>query len=117
MTLSVNGSGVLTEDYSLTCFVVFTEGLIGFTNNLTLEKMTDNGYEVLDYSTTNSSITVDLSPLTTTDTGTYRCSFNTIQDAISYERMIEESTNITITSKIIRIIMCFFCYFCLSIFV
>ncbi len=101
MTLSSNGSGVPTEDYSLTCSVVFTEGLIGFTNNITLEKMTDNGYEILDYSTTISYITVDLSPLTTTNTGTYRCSFNTIQDAISYERTFENSTNITITSKII----------------
>ena len=104
MTLSANGSGVLTDDYSLTCSVVFTESLIGFTNNITLEKMTDNGYEVVDYSTTISSITVDLSPLTTTDTGTYRCSFNTIQDAISYERTFEESINITATSKIVKII-------------
>ena len=114
MTVSANGSGVLTDDYSLTCFVLFTEGFIGFTNNITLEKMTDNSYEVLDYSTTISSITVDLSPLTTTDTGTYKCSFNTIQDAISYERTFEDLTNITITSKIARIIMCIFCYFCPS---
>ena len=105
MTLSANGSGVLTDDYSLTCSVVFTEGLIGLKNNLTLGKMTDNGYEVLNYSTTSSSITVDLSPLTTTDTGTYKCSFNTIQDAISYERTFEDLTNITITSKIDGIII------------
>ena len=109
MTLSANGSGFLTDDYSLTCSVLFTEGLIGFTSNLTLEKMTDNGYEVLNYSTTISSITVDLSPLTTTDTGTYKCSFNTIQDAISYERTFEDLTNITAISKIAKIILCIFC--------
>ena len=94
------GSGILTEDYSLTCSVQLTEGLIGFTNNLTLEKMTtDDNYSVLDYSTTTSSITLDLSPLTTTDTGTYKCTFYTVQDTINYERTFEDSTNVTATSK------------------
>ena len=71
VTLSARGTGMINDGYSLTCTVSIFDSLIGFYTNLTLEKMTDNGYQVLDYST-GTSITVDLSPLTTVDAGMYK---------------------------------------------
>ncbi len=95
---------MINDSYSLTCTVSTAEGLIGFYTNLTLEKMTDNGYEVLDYST-GTTVTVDLSPLTTINAGMYKCSYDTRQDTINYQRIVDDFINIYITSKIILFII------------
>ncbi len=95
---------MINGGYSLTCTVSTAEGLIGFYTNVTLEKMTDNGYEVLDYST-GTTVTVDLSPLTTTNAGMYKCSYDTRQDTINYQRIFDKFINISVTSKIILFII------------
>ena len=99
LTLAANGTGTLSKSYSLTCTATINEDLIGFSNNITLEKVTDDGYVVLDYSTSTSSIAVDLSPLTTADVGVYRCSFDSRQADINYQRTYEQLLNISVTSK------------------
>ena len=99
VTLSAIGTGMINDGYSLTCTVSIADNLIGFYTNLTLEKMADNGYQVLDYST-GTTITVDLSPLTTVDAGMYKCSYDIGQDDINYQLIFENFTNITVTSKI-----------------
>ena len=96
--LSASGTGMINDGYSLTCTVSIFDSLIGFYTNLTLEKMTDNGYQVLDYST-GTNITVDLSPLTTVDAGMYKCSYDIRQDDNNYQSIFEDSININITSK------------------
>ena len=101
VTLSAIGTGMINDGYSLTCTVSIADNLIGFYTNLTLEKMTDNGYQVLNYSTI-TTITVDLSPLTTVDAGMYKCSYDIRQDVINYVGIFEDSMNIEIISKIIK---------------
>ncbi len=95
---------MINDGYSLTCTVTTAEGLIGFYANLTLEKMTDNGYKVLEYST-GTNVTVDLSPLTTSNAGMYKCSYDVRQDTINYQRIFEDFINISITSKIVLFII------------
>ena len=97
--MSSNGTGNLSQPYSLTCVVSVNEDIVGLSINLTLEKMTDNGYEVLGHST-GTSVTVDLSPLTTSDAGMYMCSVDTVQDDIDYQTAYEEFINITIAGEI-----------------
>ena len=100
VTLSAIGTGMINDGYSLTCTASIADNLIGFYTNLTLEKMTDNGYQVLNYST-GTTITVDLSPLTTVDAGMYKCSYDIRQDVINYQMISENFTNVTVTSKIV----------------
>ena len=99
--ISAIGTGMINDGYSLTCTASIADNLIGFYTNLTLEKMTDNGYQVLNYSTI-TNITVDLSPLTTVDAGMYNCSYVIRQDVINYVRIFDDSMNIEIISKIIE---------------
>ena len=106
IVISSNGTGNLSQPYSLTCVVSVNEDIVGLSTNLTLEKMTDNGYEVLEYST-STSVTVDLSPLTTSDVGMYKCSFDTRQDAINFQRTSEKLINISVTSETIESNCCF----------
>ena len=98
VTLSASGTGMINDGYNLTCTASIFDSLIGFYTNLTLEKRTVNGFQVLDYST-GTNITVDLSPLTTIDAGMYKCSYDIRQDDINYQRIFEDSMDINITRK------------------
>ena len=101
VTLLSSGTGVAGDSYSLTCVVIVgNEDLVGFSNNLTLLKMTANGYEVLEYSIVNTSISVTFSPLTTADGGVYKCSYTTGNDVINYQRTFEDNLITNVTSEL-----------------
>ena len=74
------------------------EGLVEVSLNLTIEKLTNDAYEVLDYST-GTSVVVSLSQLTTSNAGMYKCSLDIRLDAIGYQRTFDNFLNITVTSK------------------
>ena len=98
VTLTANGTGTLNEPFSLICRLNPPEGLVGFSINLTIEKMINGVYEVV----ANSSITsveVSLSPLTTSDAGMYRCLLDLRQDIISYQETFEDIINVSLISK------------------
>ena len=98
VTLTDNGTGALNEPFSLICILNPPEGLVGFSINLTIEKMINGVYEVV----ANSSITsveVSLSPLTTSDAGMYRCLLDLRQDDISYQGTFEDLLNVSLISK------------------
>ena len=97
VTLTANGTGNLSEPYSLICRVNLTHSLIGFSMNVTIEKLSNGTYEVLEF-TTGSSVEVSLSPLTTSDAGMYRCSADVRHDVIDYQRELNNFINISVTS-------------------
>ena len=74
------------------------EGLVGVSLNLTIEKLANGTYEVLEYST-GASVDISLSPLTTSNAGLYKCSLDIRLDAIGYQRTFDDFLNITVTSK------------------
>ena len=53
------------------CSVNLPEGLVGVSLNLTIEKLANDAYEVLEYSI-GTSVKVSLSSLTTSDAGMYK---------------------------------------------
>ena len=80
------------------CSVDLPEGLVGVFLNLTIEKLANGTYEVLEYSA-GTSVIVSLSSLTTSDAGMYKCSLDIRLDAIGYQRTFDDFLNITVTSK------------------
>ena len=73
------------------------DDLIGFSMNVTIEKLSNGTYEVLKF-TTGTSVEVSLSPLTTSDAGMYRCSADVRHDVIEYQRKLNNFINISVTS-------------------
>ena len=97
LTLTANETGNLNEPYSLICRVNLADGLIGFSMNVTIEKLTNGTYEVLQF-TTGSSVEISLSSLTNSDAGMYRCSADVRHDVIEYQKKLENFINISVTS-------------------
>ena len=98
VTLTANGTGALNKLFSLICRLNPPESLVGFSINLTIEKMINGVYEVV----ANSSITrveFSLSPLTTSDAGMYRCLLDLRQDVISYQETFEDLLTVSVISK------------------
>ena len=97
VTLTANGTGNLSEPYSLICRMNLADGLIGFLLNVTIEKLSNGTYEVLQF-TTGSSVELSFSPLTTSNAGMYMCSADVRHDIINYQRKLKDFINISVTS-------------------
>ena len=74
------------------------EGLVGFSKNLSIERLINGTYEVMENSS-GTSVELPLLPLTTSDAGTYRCFFDLRNEVIGYQKTFVEFLNITISSK------------------
>ena len=73
------------------------DGLIGFLLYVTIEKLSNGAYEVLQF-TTDTSVELSFSPLTTSNAGMYRCSADVKHDVINYQRKLKDFINISVTS-------------------
>ena len=83
------------------CLVDIVDDLLNIKLNITFLRVTDGGFEVLEYeeSPGDATITVYFTPLRTSDCGRYRCSVDIRQTVINYQDVFYESFTINTTSK------------------
>ena len=83
------------------CSVDISDELLHIKLNITFSRVTDGGFEVLEYkeSPGDATITVYFTPLRTSDSGRYRCSVDITQSVINYQDVFYESFTINTTSK------------------
>ena len=95
------GSGNISDNYTLMCSVDISDDLLNIKLNITFLRVTDGGFEVLEYeeSPGDATITVYFTPLRTSDSGRYICSVDIRQTVIDYQDIFYESFTINTTSK------------------
>ena len=99
--ITPTGSGNISDNYTLMCSVDIVDDLLNIKLNITFLRVTDGGFEVLEYeeSPGDATITVYFTPLRTSDSGRYRCSVDIRQTDINYQDVFYESFTINTTSK------------------
>ena len=99
--ITPTGSGNISDNYTLMCSVDIVDDLLNIKLNITFLRVTDGGFEVLEYeeSPGDATITVYFTPLRTSDSGRYRCSVDIRQTAFNYQDVFNESFTINTTSK------------------
>ena len=99
--ITPTGSGNISDNYTLMCSVDIVDDLLNIKLNITFLRVTDGGFEVLEYeeSPGDATITVYFTPLRTSDSGRYRCSVDIRQTVINYQDVFNESFTINTTSK------------------
>ena len=99
--ITPTGSGNISDNYTLMCSVDIVDDLLNIKLNITFLRVTDGGFEVLEYeeSPGDATITVYFTPLRTSDSGRYRCSVDISQTVINYQDVFYESFTINTTSK------------------
>ena len=101
ITITTIGSGNISDNYTLVCSVDIVDDLLNIQLNVTFLRITDGSYEVLKYIkfSGDAIITVNFTPLRTSDSGRYRCSVDMRQATVDYQDVFNESFTINTTSK------------------
>ena len=101
ITITPIGSGKVSNNYTLMCSVDIVDDLLNIQLNITFLRITDGSYEVLKYINFSGDavITVNFTPLKTSDSGRYSCSVDMRQATVDYQDVFNESFTINTTSK------------------
>ena len=101
ITITPTGSGKVNDNYTLMCSVDIVDDILNIQLNITFLRITNESYEVLKYikCSGDAVITVDFTPLKTSNSGRYSCSVDMRQATVDYQDVFNESFTINTTSK------------------
>ena len=99
--ITPTGSGNISDNYTLMCSVDIVDDLLNIQLNITFLRITDGSYEMLKYIkfSGDAIITVNFTPLRTSDSGRYRFSVDMRQATVDYQDVFNESFTINTTSE------------------